>query len=116
MEQLTWLDQILTEADQEMVPVVLLCHFPVYPADVHNLWNAEEVVTLLERHPSVKAWLNGHNHAGNYGLKDGIHFVTFKGMVDTETNSFAKLTINHEQIIIRGFGRETDRLLILRDE
>ena len=60
----------------------------------------------------VKIWLNGHNHAGNYGKFEGIHFVNFKGMVDTETeNAFSILTFFNNRIEIEGFGREKNRIL-----
>ncbi|NND06707.1 MAG: hypothetical protein HKN87_10035 [Saprospiraceae bacterium] len=112
--QMKWLKAELKQAEEQEIPVILLCHFPVYPSDVHNLWNDEEVVALIERYSIVKAWLNGHNHAGNYGVKSGIHFVTFKGMVDTNENAFAHVSIGQEVIKIRGFGREENRELRIR--
>lgn len=112
--QMRWLKMQLKQAEKHRIPVVLLCHFPVYPSDPHNLWNDREVVALIERYSVVKAWLNGHNHAGNYGVKQGIHFVTFKGMVDTEENAFAQVSIGQELIKIRGFGRAENRELLIR--
>ncbi len=28
--------------------------------------------------------LNGHNHDGNYAEKDGVHYLAFQAMVNTE--------------------------------
>ena len=110
-KQLKWLERVLKKATRKNEKVMLYCHFPIYPENVHNLWNAAEVVALLEKYPCVKAYLNGHNHEGNYGQKSGIHFLTLKGMVDTEETSYAVVKIEDNQLIIQGFGREVERVL-----
>jgi len=112
--QMAWLRGVLDAATEKGESVVLMAHFPVYPENVHNLWNAPEMLALIDEYPCVRAYLNGHNHKGNYGERDGVHFVTFKGMVDTTENSFATVTIAPEEIRIEGFGREVDRALARR--
>ncbi|MEC9462488.1 MAG: phosphatase, partial [Pseudomonadota bacterium] len=63
------------------------------------------------------AYLCGHQHSGNYAEKDGVHFVNFKGMVDTEhENAFAVLSVFEGRIEILGHGREPDRRLDLLRE
>ena len=114
--QLSWLRDVLERAQLNHEKVILFCHFPVYPPNAHNLWNAEELIALLESYPCVKAYFNGHNHNGNYGVKDGIHYVTLKGMVDTTTNSFAVVTVADDRIDITGYGREEDRSLPVHHE
>ena len=114
-DQLSWLDRVLTAADEAGERVVLNCHFPVYPEDVHNLWNADEVLARIDAHPCVRAYLNGHNHAGNYGLRDGVHYLTLQGMVDTPHTSYAVVEVSDTKLVITGFGRERDRVLVLRD-
>lgn len=47
-----------------------------------------KVLELIGSYRCVKAWLNGHNHAGAYAEYQGIHFITFNGMVDTEEISY----------------------------
>ena len=93
---------------------MLFCHFPVYPADPHNLWNAKEVMKLLEEFSCVKAYVNGHNHKGKYGIKKGIHYLTCKGMVETDQSAFSIFRVQDNQIDVLGYGRETDRLLKIR--
>lgn len=110
-KQLAWLRSVLKNAQQNNEKVILFCHFPIYPANKHNLWNANEVIALLESFPCVKAYINGHNHHGNYGKKGGVHYVTLKGMVDTETNSYAVIRVDDERIDITGYGREGNRSL-----
>jgi hypothetical protein len=107
--------KILEAAQEKGEKVVLYCHFPVYPADPHNLWNAEEIVSILEMFSCVKAYINGHNHKGAYGIKNGIHFLTLKGMVETEINAYSIISIHHNRLIINGHGRETNRTLLMRE-
>ena len=64
-EQVAWMRKILEAAQEKGEKVVLYCHFPVYPADPHNLWNAVEIVSILEKFSCVKAYINGHNHKGD---------------------------------------------------
>jgi predicted phosphodiesterase len=113
-EQLAWLKNVLEKSTSEEEKVILYCHFPIYPENVHNLWNAEEIIKLLEQFSCVKAYINGHNHAGNYDVKQGIHYLTIKGMVDTEQSSYAIITVNDELIKVTGYGREENRLLEIR--
>ena len=114
--QLAWLKTVLEQAQGDNEPVILFCHFPIYPENNHNLWNADEVMTLLESYPCVKAYINGHNHRGNYGKKGGIHYVTLKGMVETETNSYAVIKVSDDTIDIVGYGREKSRSLPIQPD
>ncbi len=114
-QQLAWMRKILEAAQEKGEKVVLYCHFPVYPADPHNLWNAKQIISILEEFPCVKAYINGHNHKGKYGQKDGIHYLTLKGMVETEINAYSIISVYHDRLIISGHGRETDRTLLIRE-
>jgi len=110
--QLAWLKIELDNAANASEKVFLICHFPVVPENAHNLLNYKEVLTLLENYQNIIAWLNGHNHAGNYGNFNMIHFVNFKGMVETEsTNSFAIIDVYKNKLWIRGYGREKSQIL-----
>jgi predicted phosphodiesterase len=113
--QLAWLTDVLTAAQGAGEDVVLYCHFPVLPVSPsHNLWNAAEVVELIEGFPVVRAYINGHNHAGAYELHGGVHYLTLKGMVDTEETSYAVLTVGPGVLEVQGFGREPDRVLVIQ--
>ncbi|MCB0667924.1 MAG: metallophosphoesterase [Saprospiraceae bacterium] len=113
-EQIHWLRDRLEEAEKMGQHVMLYCHFPVFPNNIHNLWNAENLVDLLSQYDCVKAYVNGHNHEGNYSAYHDIHFLTLKGMVDTELTSYAIFKLSADTIEVKGFGRETDRLLKIR--
>ena len=110
--QLGWLKGQLDDAVSENNQVFLFCHFPVFPENVHNLLNYEEVLNLLVNYKNIISWFSGHNHAGNYGSFNKIHFVTFRGMVDTpSTNSYAIVDVYTNKLWIRGFGREQNQIL-----
>lgn len=112
--QFTWLRDKLAATDAAGERAILFCHYPLSPENAHNMWDAPEVLGLLAAHPSAKAWFCGHNHAGNYAVIGNTHFLNFKGMVDTpEDNTFAIADVHEDRIVIRGFGRETDRILPL---
>jgi predicted phosphodiesterase len=110
--QLAWLEGQLGTADKAGENVIVFCHFPVFPENVHNLWNATEVIETLESHRSVVAYMNGHNHAGNYGQKNGIHYLTFPGMVETpNTTAYAVVEVRPNGLKVKGYGRTRSRLL-----
>jgi hypothetical protein len=67
---------------------------------------------VLEGYDNIIAWINGHNHSGNYGNLNSTHFITVKGMVETETtNSFALIEVYKNKIWIKGSGREKSQIL-----
>jgi hypothetical protein len=113
--QRDWLVAELAAARAAGERVLLFCHWPVFPEDKHNLWDAAEVLKIIDAHRDVvAAWMNGHNHAGNYGESGGIHFLNFKGMVDTRENCWAVVTVFPDRLVVEGFEREPDRLLKTR--
>ncbi|WP_442679384.1 metallophosphoesterase [Sphingomonas sp. ASY06-1R] len=112
--QLRWLDAQLAEADRRGLKAILFSHFPLWPENPHNLWNAGDVIAMLERHPSAKIWLDGHNHEGNYGLRDGIHYVNLKAMLDTEQTAYAYLHFYQDRVELEGVGRQASLTLKLR--
>lgn len=113
--QLAWFERACAAARRAGERVIVLAHHPVFPANDHNVWNDAAVLAAIDRQPNVVAWLNGHNHAGNYGERDGVHFVTLHGMVETpETNAFATARLLRDRILITGHGREPARELRLK--
>ncbi len=111
-KQLEWLEKQLQMADEQKLNTIVLAHFPVLPKYELNLWNDVEVVQILEKHNSVKAYFNGHHHPGNYVENNDIHYLTFKAMVrGKEDTAFAIVTLGKKEIIIEGVGREPFRTL-----
>ena len=114
-EQLAWLGKTLDAAAKARQRVILFCHMPVCPANAHNLYDDTAVLKLIDAHEHVVAYLNGHNHAGNYARRKAVHFLTLKGMVERDTNAFAVVEARRDHLRVTGFGRQTSRTLGLRD-
>ncbi|MBT8302705.1 MAG: metallophosphoesterase, partial [Maribacter sp.] len=115
-EQLQWVESELQQATANKERVGFYCHFPVLGiSDRHNLWNYKQLLALIDKYDCVKFYFNGHNHAGGYVEKDGIHYLNFKGMVDTnDSSSFATVAFRKDSLFIQGYGREVDRRLKIR--
>ena len=112
-DQLAWLRGILATADIENHRVILFSHFPIYPEDPHNLWNSDALISLLDEFKSPAVWINGHNHVGAYGERNGVHYVTLQAMLDAPENAYSLIQIYEDRINIKGFGAQKTYQLLL---
>jgi len=113
-QQLSWVKTELDEAIKENQKVGFYCHFPIFPVDQHNIWNREQFLALIKPYKNVKLFFNGHNHAGAYEFVDDVHYLTFKGMVDTKnTSAFAKVKFENDTVFVQGYEREISRKLVI---
>ncbi len=112
--QQSWMRLKLQESQEAEKNVILFCHFPVYPDSMRlGLWNDSVIVDLLEEYPNVVAYINGHEHTGEYGYKNGIHYYTQKAMVDfPDKNSFSILEIYKHELRLKGFGNIADTVFL----
>lgn len=110
-EQMRWLEAELDAAKGTGQRVMLFNHYPVIPVgNAHNLWNAPELLGLISKYDHVAAFMNGHNHSGNYGFHAGCHYLNFKGMVETEDKTaYATVRCFPDRLEIEGYGLEPDR-------
>jgi manganese-dependent ADP-ribose/CDP-alcohol diphosphatase len=108
-EQLKWLVSRLIEADKLNQKVILLAHHPVYPEHRENMLEYDKILDLFSEHRNVVAYLNGHNHDGNEGIFNNVPCITFKGMVDTDENSYSVVELTNNELLIKGYGREKSR-------
>jgi hypothetical protein len=110
--QKAWLAEQLAEAAGERV--VVFGHYPVYPLDRHNTWDDAAFLDMVTASPAGVAYFSSHDHAGNYGARDGTHFVTFKGVVETpDETAYAIVEVDEDRLHIQGFGFEETRTLAL---
>ncbi len=108
-EQLIWLDNTLTDAESKGQKAVLFSHHPVWPINFAAVWNSQDVIDIIESHNNVVAYMNGHNHAGDYAIKNGVHYVTFQAMVLTpDENSFSLVEVFRDRLEVNGYGRQDD--------
>lgn len=113
--QLEWLDRACTTAKTDGRKVVVFAHHPVAPVDSHLVWNNADLLDLVDRHPNIVAWINGHNHAGAYTEHNGVPFLTLRAMVEAaDTTAFATAQILADRIVVHGHGREPSRELLFR--
>ncbi|WP_242156561.1 metallophosphoesterase [Aestuariivivens sediminis] len=114
--QLHWVKSELNDALHNNEWVGFYCHFPVArDPDMHNIWNYSQFLELIADYKNVKFYFNGHNHDGDYLEQNGVHFLTFKGMVDTSYSSaFSIVRMTKDSIIVKGYGRETSRGLKIK--
>jgi manganese-dependent ADP-ribose/CDP-alcohol diphosphatase len=113
--QLAWFERTCAEARERRQRVIVFAHHPVHPADRHLIWNAEQMLAAIDRQSNVVAWFNGHNHAGAFGERNGVAYVTMKGMVETaDTTAFATARLHADRLVLTGHGREPSRELVFR--
>lgn len=106
-EQQNWLKQELTSATSLNQKVIIFSHLPISPQDnKHNLWNDYEIIDIIENSSNVVAFINGHNHSGGYDFKNGIHYITVFGMVDTKISSYGILEIYKDSLVLEGYGNQ----------
>ena len=106
-EQQNWLKQELVSAISLNQKVILFSHSPIRPqSNSHNFWNDYEIVDIIENSSNVVAFINGHNHSGGYVFKNGIHYITIFGMVDTMISSYGILEIYKDSLVLIGYGNQ----------
>ena len=111
-KQLKWLEKSLKKADSGHKKVVIFCHWPLLPENGTQLWNNKEVLSLLNNHPSVIAWIAGHHHAGGYEKKKNVHHLILKGMVEAKSEtSFGIMDVYPDKLVLKGFGDQNDQTL-----
>jgi hypothetical protein len=107
-----WIAINLKEAARKGEKVILCCHFPLTPEKAPELLlDAPVVKALIEKYPSVFAWLNGHVHVSQYVRENGVNYVSFRGMVEKNENAFSIVSVYTDHLDIKGYGAEVSRQL-----
>lgn len=110
-KQHDWLRKELQAAADANEKCVIFSHHGLFPKHRENMLNDEEMLAELKDIPHLKAYINGHNHDGNYGQAGHLHCLNVRGMVDTDQNAYALAHVYDDKIEIEGFGREPSRVL-----
>lgn len=115
--QLSWLNSVLQQAQENGQKVVIFCHVPIHPGNrepLDLLWNYEDVLEVLWQFRCVVACLHGHTHEADYYLdKNGIHHCAFDAVVEAplDSNAFATLHVKNDSIVVEGFGTVKSQVL-----
>lgn len=134
--QLDWLDRELSQADDHAEYVLVISHFPLFAEGKSinkvskvpflgnmgiyfdrmgvSTWNGQDILNIMDRHPSVKAYMAGHLHEGAFGTRKNVHHITFKGMVQTPKGPYSIATLDRDFIRIEGFEEEPTRFLKIK--
>lgn len=109
-DQDTWLFRTMDAAEAAGQKIVVFGHYPMYPANEHNLWGWEQLTERMSGYRHFVGYFCGHNHAGNYGQANGKHFVNLKGMVETpDKTAFSIVSVFPDRLELQGFGLEESR-------
>lgn len=115
--QLAWLEDTLRDAARKRQRAIVCGHFPVLPEGCrpdHTLWNYSAVLDILDRSPAAAACFSGHDHQGGAGERGGLHYVTFKGLVEHEPSEACRIVDVHaDRLVVRGAAER--RSLHLRE-
>lgn len=112
--QFLWLTEQLKQATDAGESVLVFGHHPILPEEAHCTWNCGALHKLLSQFPCCKAYLNGHRHSGGHQFKDGMHYLTLHGMLDTQDNAFSLAHLHRSCLEIEGFGRQQSRTISFR--
>ena len=80
--QISWLRNILSEADTLGEQVIVAGHPNIYPLNMNSMIDYEKIAAILEGHNSVKLYVAGHWHSGAYVLNNDLHYLTVKALLD----------------------------------
>ena len=114
--QLTWLAETLKRADGAGEKVIVANHFALLKAAAkhHRMKTPAPMLKILDASPCVAAYVSGHDHAGGFAVRRGVHHVTFKGMVEApKRNAFATVALHADHLRVVGHGVEASGRLVL---
>ncbi|XP_069510601.1 manganese-dependent ADP-ribose/CDP-alcohol diphosphatase-like isoform X1 [Ambystoma mexicanum] len=121
-DQLDWMKGVLSFSDEKGEKVVVVGHLPIHPESADSVclaWNYSEILSLLQCHKCVVAYIAGHDHDGGYCLDScGIHHVTLQGIIETPPGSHAFGTVHvyDDRMILTGRGSVSNRVMRYRND
>ncbi len=118
-QQLQWLQQQLADAIAINERIIIACHHPLLKGsapDMYRAWDADVLAEVLCGCPAVALVLNGHHHRGGAATADGLHFITFEGLLEAppDSNAYGVVEVHADRIVIEGHGYASSRVLPLR--
>lgn len=114
-KQHAWMLSEIKDAESKGQSIVLFSHHGLYPEHRENMLNDKEMLGELVQYKHVRAYINGHNHDGDYGQFGHLHCLTVHGMLDTDENAYALVDVYSDRLEVKGFGREPSRVLLFTD-
>jgi 3',5'-cyclic AMP phosphodiesterase CpdA len=101
-EQIQWLDATIADAEKSHQKVIIFMHHPLVPEVV---WNAGDVLAVLEKRGNVVCVFAGHTHEAGYEKRNGIYHCVLAGLVtDPEQIHYTFADVYDDRIELRGAG------------
>ena len=107
-EQMRWLQGEIEIAHRAGERVILFAHHPIFPHDGANALNDDEILNTIDESGGVIAYINGHNHFGAVGVRNGVPYVTMPAMLEDEKNAYAICTVYDDTLEFTGYGKAQD--------
>lgn len=121
-DQLDWLENVLSSADEKKERVTIVSHLPVHPRSTDPIclaWNFDELLAIIKSHSSVVCFMAGHDHDGGYCQdKDtGVHHLTLEGVIETppDSDAFGTVSVYEDRMVLKGKGRMADRVFLFEN-
>lgn len=110
-EQLAWLSLTLQRAKDSGEKVIVFNHYALLEeaARQHRMKAPEPILAEIEAAGVVVAYFAGHDHAGGYTFRNGIHHVTLRGMIEAKNNAYAVVEVYANRLKKIGYGKEPSR-------
>jgi 3',5'-cyclic AMP phosphodiesterase CpdA len=118
-QQLEWLQQQLADAAAVQEQLIIACHHPVAPGSApadYLAWDNHKLMDVIAQQPGVvRCVLSGHFHPGGYVQRDGVHYVTFEGVLEAPaaSNAYGVVEVHPDRLVILGSGVARCRELLL---
>ena len=114
--QVKWFRSVLIDAAANDERVLVFSHYALLreAAANHRMAQPDPLLEAMDETGNVAAWFAGHDHAGGYAYRNGVHHLTLKGMVESPVNNaYISVELLDDMIRITGYGDETSRDLLL---
>lgn len=99
----------LQAAEQQGQQVVVCSHLPICPDTCPPtclVWNYEEILTVLRRHPgTVVASIAGHTHQNGYLVDEaGVHHMVLPGVVEAPPgrDCYGVVEVYTDRLVLKG--------------
>jgi len=112
--QLRWIRNQVSLANQRGQYLILFCHLPALPGDVHSLWDTQQLLDILRQSQNPVLYLCGHKHSGGDDQVGNCRIVNLKGMVEGTRNAFGVLEVYPGRYVLKGYGDQPDDEIILK--
>lgn len=116
-DQLTWIEETLSEAQSNGYYVIMSTHL-LLDEQINGIMNRQEVLDIMANYQdTIIAVFQGDTHENNYNLINGVHYITFYSPVLHSYNpeNYALIDVYADRLEVDGFGSVPDRVLSLND-